>query len=322
MNRIFEYSLRAGNEVCGLKVQKIIGEGYFGSAFLVHDQFGTQMVLKVPKSERFVQQIKKECLVIDTLSKIEGLTEFLPKVTGWYHELPGFAMEYVYGERYGSQSEISAIAEFMRRLHSLDTDMYREKLNLPAPSVPYPRYYLSTFEEAVVFFKDIAQFIYIEDVRFLINDLSQCIDTLERRVVNTSFLLEDINLALIHGDIRPVNLSWENRRLHVFDWGQCRLDDPAVDIAIAFRWFLCGEKEEKDFWEAYQPTDDLLVKRVESYKPTYTFYSLIYLINRLRLWPDPEEHTPENQKAFYQLLTEAKIYWDRQKMQLLGNSVR
>lgn len=64
------------------------------------------------------------------------------------------------------------------------------------------------------------------------------------------------NLSIIHGDLNPSNILINQKNEVLFtDWLDARIDLPTHDIAQYFNLNRLNERQEKLFWNAYEPAD-------------------------------------------------------------------
>lgn len=63
----------------------------------------------------------------------------------------------------------------------------------------------------------------------------------------------DDKLSLIHGDLRPGNIVFnQNNDIKIIDWDDCRLDLPLVDVFVFFSNYKLSVKQKTIFWRSYQ----------------------------------------------------------------------
>jgi len=304
-------------EIPKLRVLRKLGEGYFGITFLIQDEAGKTHVFKTARGPHLVPYLRREYDVLRHLTAHPFLGEYLPIPRLWMKAPPGFLMEYVQGkwlkERPLLREDVVHIAEFMGIVHQVDPRALRRMLNVGMPPKPYRRYLLEDFWEARQFFLRVSEYKHREKVAQVIHDVVARLPALERHVKAVVPLFARCALSFVHGDLSPYNVCDTGQGIKVVDWGQCRVEARCADIARTFRWFLLGPEEEEIFWRTYGMHDPGLIERTSAYGPVHAFYSLIYVMDRLRLAPDPEAHTEDIQTYLLKLFESGHRYWDQQK---------
>lgn len=307
-------------EIPGLHVLHKLGEGYFGVTFLVQDEMGRAQVFKTVRCAPLVPYLRREYDLLRYLIAHPSLADHLPAPSLWLKEPPGFLMDYVQGEwlkdRPLRRADLVHIAAFMGLVHQVDPRALRRVLNVGMPPMPYRRYLLEDFWEARRLFLHISEYKHLPEVLRVVYDVVAYLPALERHVEAIVPLLDRGAPGFVHGDISPYNVCDTGQGIKVVDWGQCRIEARCADIARTFRWFLLGPKEEGIFWQTYGMHDPGLVEQTSAYGPVQAFYSLIYVVDRLRLAPDPEAHTEDIRTYLLALFETGRRYWDRKKVGL------
>lgn len=140
-----------------------------------------------------------------------------------------------------SEPEASRLGTALRCVH--DTDLAKLEGNLEGPS--WSTYFqdrlLSQYAQA----KGVAPLGQVEEMK-------RCLDRIHALGSDMQQNLSDRDKTLVHTDIIPLNVIFQEDRCRIIDWELARLDFPEWDLCSAFKSFLLSASANEALLQSYE----------------------------------------------------------------------
>lgn len=231
-----------------LATLKPLGVGWDNVAFLVDGE----LVFRFPRRTVAVRLLERETWVLPLLASHLSLpvpvprfvgvpTEYYPYPFAGYPILPGETTDRMTWTDEERSANAPVLAKFLAALHKIPVD---DATRLRAPGDDFKVDLPARFMHLKAS---------LEGVTSVSDTENRSVLALAESLTDTTPFMEPV--GWIHGDLYPRHLlaDGERRLCGVIDWGDVQLNDPALDLSIAFT-FLPPEGRPT-FRSAYGPID-------------------------------------------------------------------
>jgi len=221
-------------------------------------------VLKMTK-ENGVRRLKNESLVLSVVGDAIG-----PKVL-WKHlsndadDQDFLVVEYIAGEhKYRlSDDEAAQLGTALKTIHGTDVTDLAGIVESPS----WKEYFHQRLMSQYLNVKGIAPSAQVDEIKSHLDKIYEFGSSIENK-------LSIRDAVLVHADIIPLNVIYENGKCRLIDWELARLDFPEWDICSVFKVFDFQGHSKDAFAEAYQ-------KKID--EDRYLLISLLHYSN-VALW--------------------------------------
>lgn len=151
-------------------------------------------------------------------------------------------LEHVAGEHKFELEEVDAarLGTALRCIH--DTDLAKLNSSLESPS--WSTYFQDRLSSQYTKAKDVAPLGQVQEMK-------RCLDRIHAMGLDMQQNLSDLEKTLVHTDIIPLNVIFQEDRCRIIDWELARIDLPEWDLCSAFKSFSLSAPAEEALLRSY-----------------------------------------------------------------------